>query len=403
MDVTLLGDQLLGDAISIAPLPYTSPPLDLVRIDILLFMRHALFLPNIVFPFKPWPSGELDELCPTRGNLIAMGLHSVLIVLQLLFLLISGIHNPTSGIIFDVIQCLIQRDFSYATEDVRACYDLVKKSLIDSRYKKVIFMMHSQGAIEGGMILDWLFDDVPQDLVQKLEVYTFGNAASHFNNPHRYSPEKGSNHANGDAGVSSMTNSTFSMEPHYRTPWKAVRYIEHYANTEDFVARWGVLHFTQLQSQNAPKSGGPPTNRFMGRVFQRAGRGHQFNLHYLDTMFPLDWKRGWGALETNEFMETEAKFSEKEADSEAGADKRKMGGIERESLDHWLLDMLDWDTASGAEKDQVVVQNSSPVSTRQSTMASQESIGPSQGLPTKVKDVSRLWAYRNGRVPHDPR
>ncbi|KAL9069353.1 MAG: hypothetical protein Q9157_006192 [Trypethelium eluteriae] len=318
---------------------------------------------------------------------------------------LSGIHNPTSGIIFDVIQCLIQRDFSYATEDVRACYDLVKKSLIDPKFKKVIFMMHSQGAIEGGMILDWLFDDVPQDLVQKLEVYTFGNAASHFNNPHRYSPENAYHHAVGGAEMSFMTNSNVSMEPRRRTTWKAVRHIEHYANTEDFVARWAVLHFTGLQSQKVPKFGGLPTNRFMGRVFQRAGKGHQFNLHYLDTMFPLDWKRGWGALETNEFMEAEAKLSETEVDSHAGAEKKKMNGSERESLDHWL-DMLDWDTAGEHReegKDQVVVQASSLVSTRQSTMASQESIRPSQGLVTKVKDVSRLWAYRNGRVPHDSR
>ena len=87
MDVTLLGDQLLGDVISTAPLPYTSPPLDLVRLDIALFIRYVLFLPNIVVPFRPWPSGELDELCPTQGNLIAMGLHVVLFVLQVVFLL----------------------------------------------------------------------------------------------------------------------------------------------------------------------------------------------------------------------------------------------------------------------------------------------------------------------------
>ena len=87
MDVTLLGDQLLGDITSTAPLPYTSHPLKLVRLDLVLFVRYFLFLPNIVFPFKPWPSGELDELCPTRGNIIAMGLHLILIILQVIFIL----------------------------------------------------------------------------------------------------------------------------------------------------------------------------------------------------------------------------------------------------------------------------------------------------------------------------
>ena len=91
MDVTLLGDQLLDDLISTAPLPYTSHPLSLVRIDVLLFIRYILFLPNIVAPFRPWPSGELDELCPTRENLIAMGLHLFLIILQVVFILSLGL------------------------------------------------------------------------------------------------------------------------------------------------------------------------------------------------------------------------------------------------------------------------------------------------------------------------
>lgn len=263
-------------------------------------------------------------------------------------------------------------------------------------------MMHSQGAIEGGMILDWLFDDVPQDLVQKLEVYTFGNAASHFNNPHRYSTGKAYGHANSDIEASFMSNSSASMEHRRQTAWKAVRHIEHYANTEDFVARWGVLHFTGMQAQKTPTSGGAPTNRFMGRVFQRSGRGHQFNLHYLDTMFPLDWKRGWGTLANNDFMDSEARISETGADnhSDEGKGDARRGG--RESLDQWMLDMLDWNIAGGEAKGHVIVQDSSPVSTRQSTMASQESIGPRKNLTsTKVRDVSRLWAYRNGMAPRD--
>ena len=264
-------------------------------------------------------------------------------------------------------------------------------------------MMHSQGAIEGGMILDWLFDDVPQDLVQKLEVYTFGNAASHFNNPHRYSNEKAYGDANGDTEASSMADSNASMESRRRTAWKAVRYIEHYANTEDFVARWGLLHFTGMQAQKAPTTGGVPTNRFMGRVFQRSGAGHQFNLHYLDTMFPLNWKRGWGTLENNDFMDSVAKTSEIGAGGDSVDNKRQTKRSGRESLDHWALDMLDWKMVSGEAKGHVVVQDSSPVSTRQSTMASQESIMPRRNLTTKVRDVSRLWGYRNGMVPHDSR
>src|SRR4051812_30944104 len=95
-------------------------------------------------------------------------------------------HTSRTGIIFDVLQCLIQRDFCYATQDVRDCYKLIKNDLSNPSYKKVILILHSQGGIEGGLILDWIFGDVPEDLTRKLEVYTFGNAASHFNNPHQH-------------------------------------------------------------------------------------------------------------------------------------------------------------------------------------------------------------------------
>lgn len=99
---------------------------------------------------------------------------------------ILGVHNRTSGIIFDVIECLIQRNFSYATNDVRVCYRVVRDVLYDPSKTKVIFVLHSQGGIEGGLVLDWLLQEMPQDLLSKLEVYTFGNAANHFNNPHRH-------------------------------------------------------------------------------------------------------------------------------------------------------------------------------------------------------------------------
>ena len=98
---------------------------------------------------------------------------------------VLGVHNPTSGIVFDVIQCLIQRCFCYATMDIRNAYVKVKEALEDPQYSKVIFVVHSQGAIEGSMIVDWLLDEVPRDLLYQLEVYTFGNASNHMNNPHK--------------------------------------------------------------------------------------------------------------------------------------------------------------------------------------------------------------------------
>lgn len=83
---------------------------------------------------------------------------------------ILGIHNQTSGILFDVVECLIQRNLGYATYDVRMCYRIVKETLYNPQYSKVVFVLHSQGGIEGGLVLDWLLQELPQDLLAKLEV-----------------------------------------------------------------------------------------------------------------------------------------------------------------------------------------------------------------------------------------
>jgi hypothetical protein len=90
---------------------------------------------------------------------------------------VQGIHNKTDGIIFDVFECLIQRSFNYATRDVRDAYKVLQGHLYNPKLSKVVFILHSQGGIQGSMILDWLLQELPQDLLSKLEVYTFGCAA----------------------------------------------------------------------------------------------------------------------------------------------------------------------------------------------------------------------------------
>ncbi|KAG4277544.1 hypothetical protein FPRO04_07321 [Fusarium proliferatum] len=165
---------------------------------------------------------------------------------------VVGIHKRTAGVVFDLIQSLIQRALLYATQDVRECYILVRNALLDDHKKKVIFILHSQGGIEGGMIIDWLLDEMPLDKLQKLEFCTFGNLANHFSNPYR-------------------RNDT-------RSP--VIPHIEHYVNEKDFACRFGVLYFTRHYTQNE--------NRFAGKVFINRGGGHQLNQHYLDDMFPLD-------------------------------------------------------------------------------------------------------------------
>ncbi|KAH7155182.1 hypothetical protein B0J13DRAFT_219862 [Dactylonectria estremocensis] len=333
-----------------------------------------------------WMQGNLNRLALTFGRPIL------------------GVHNRTSGIIFDVIECLIQRNFGYATGDIRICFRIVRDLLYDPRKSKVIFILHSQGGIEGGLVLDWLLQELPQDLLSKLEIYTFGNAANHFNNPHRHIASQTLSQTNPRSAIGTITTETtrespisspqetkkgirvhipptltkapsFSTRSISAAKDRAIGHIEHYAHSTDFVAMWGVLHFAtnRMGSRELP--------RFLGRLFARShgGGGHQFNQHYLDGMFPLKFdeetKTYTGADDKNEFMEEVIKIGE-EGDAMANA---------REAFE------ISWAGTHGFGTGEI----STPVEVH--------------GIPyqktftgkAKVKDLSRLWRYRNGMIPKE--
>ncbi|KFA62014.1 hypothetical protein S40285_02126 [Stachybotrys chlorohalonatus IBT 40285] len=321
---------------------------------------------------------------------------------------VLGIHNKTDGIIFDVIECLIQRNFGYATNDVRVCYSLLKKVLYDPGKSKVILILHSQGGIEGGLVLDWLLLEMPQDLLAKLEVYTFGSAANHFNNPHRHvasqalsnekpleamktimtetsysSPVDASpvDHGKEFGGkkmpslLTRQTSSTLSARTVVAAEDRAIGQVEHYAHNTDFVAIWGVLHFAtnKLDSPNMP--------RFLGRLFSRSTviGGHQFNQHYLNSMFPLkresETGEPIGADEENEFMEEPIKLG-----NEGEAEKSR-----REAF------ILSYQGSDGFGSGDIAT----PVQVH--GLSGRKKIKDE----IKVKHVSRLWSYRNGKSPSE--
>ena len=275
---------------------------------------------------------------------------------------VLGVHNPTTGIVFDVIQCLIQRDFNYATQDIRNAYSDVKKALARDEISKVVFIVHSQGGIEGSLILDWLYADVPGVLLKKLEVYTFGNAANHFNNP-EHAPD------NFEPGQ--------EMTPRDHDPdRRCVRHIEHYANNADFVSRWGVLFYA---SQRAGK------NRYRGRVYESNKGGHLLNQHYLDEIFPLDEETGCGLSEDNAFMKTIIEFAKDGMPLQDGKISRV------KELKHKLMQ-----AESVSPQTTVMVRNLTyPL---QNGTNGVPEVG---GDYLTVGDLSRLWMYRNGQTPPD--
>jgi hypothetical protein len=349
---------------------------------------------------------------------------------------VLGIHNRTNGILFDVVECLIQRSFGYATDDVRICYPIILKTLRNPEISKVVFILHSQGCIEGGLVIDWLLQELPQDLLSKLEVYTFGNAANHWNNPFRHiesqiRARRSPLHASVDSfptaassrdhhtppltptklpgtigfpqvppsppqdtiaekpdeldmggGTSSHRHAKLSLVSETSAPQptsvsgRVIGHIEHYAHTTDFVALWGVLQFAK-----PPPPGKPASNRgFSGRIFARKcdRGGHQFNQHYLDGMFPLtrndDGTHGCHE-EGNEFMEYEV---------EVGADEY-------------------WHNSNGEDSDKeqaFYVGDGIPADSNRGRHRTRTVAKP-QPVKMKIKDLSRLWQYRNGKSPGD--
>jgi hypothetical protein len=246
---------------------------------------------------------------------------------------------------------LIQRNFSYATSDVRDAYAIIKEDLLNPKYKKVILILHSQGGIEGGLVIDWLLDEMPRELLQDLEVYTFGNAANHFNNPFKSLSQAHRNEAEGETPqVSPAAIGT-----------KTIRRIEHYANSKDFVSVWGILNFANIP------------NRYMGRVFVRPGSGHQFIQHHLDTMFTLG--KDMKTLDTNNFMEMEVEVQPDEL-NRLKADGRDTG----DRFGHHDIDF--------------------PCDEMNANVSLVQSDG-SFRRKMKVKELSRLWLYRNGASPID--
>lgn len=227
------------------------------------------------------------------------------------------------------------------------------------------------------------------DLLAKLEIYTFGNAANHFNNPHKHlrSQER-----------------ALSLQTRARRPeqGKAIHHIEHYVHTFDFVSKWGILNFLH------PKKTCPEMPRFMGRVFQREGKGHLFNLHYLDSMFPLEAapkptsgssKGGIGGsgflgadTSNNSFMEEEVEWVGRRREAREGL------RISARSTEDLFLDREEASEEDEEDDGDVGVYDESPISTRQSSFHESLTNG-FRKRKYKVKDLSRLWQYRNGRSP----
>ncbi|TID16928.1 hypothetical protein E6O75_ATG09694 [Venturia nashicola] len=410
--VTYVPSQI--GAPSDSAITYTSNPLSLLWYDIKLFICKLPIAPGVIFPWRFGKDADpYDELYPSIENLSSVVLHAFLMWSQTIFFLSLpvclflpvfsvGVWMTCMLIFTRIVRYLlngrklkvrssvevdrdgkfsdeywiflngvavgqywlqsnvdrlaltfgrpIQRNFAYNTADIREAYACIKEALQDSRIKKVVFIVHSQGGIEGGLILDWLFAELSRSVLEHLEVYTFANAANHFNNPDWSSP-------------TSKDESPESIDKKPPSKNKVIKHIEHYANVGDFVAQLGVLNYTRVP------------NRFMGRLFLSPSSGHLFNQHYLHYMFPLDETRRRVADE-NAFMDMDVRLNRYDAGRE---------------------DIADATTIATAGEDDNSIAFVGDVNKPVAPIVRLKATGKAERL--RVRDFSRLWQYRNGGTP----
>lgn len=160
----------------------------------------------------------------------ALATRNALLMSKMLQRKITVIHNPSLGVPFDSFECIYERTFNVNCPISNELYEQVFRAL--TAKKKVKIIGHSQGGIIIGralLMLKALEGVTEPDFFSNLEVFTFASAADE------------------DVQV-------------------AGSYQEHFANSDDFIARIGIIYVW-------PES---------GPLHIRKERGHLLNRDYLE-------------------------------------------------------------------------------------------------------------------------
>lgn len=164
---------------------------------------------------------------------------------------IMSVCAPTYGLPFDMLALILQRSFHtmMPSPTTSAMYAQVRAALLDRSVSRTVVLAHNNGAICASQILRQLYADVSPDKLSKLEVYTFGAAATDFVTPLGGTAASAVADSKRLAGQQQMhaAGVVESREPH----------IEHFAFVNDPLARMGVLRSVREDLEG----------RFCGGVF----------------------------------------------------------------------------------------------------------------------------------------
>jgi hypothetical protein len=118
---------------------------------------------------------------------------------------VRGIHNRSYGLLSDLLECVVQRNFRIQTSIVRQSAHAIRREL-DKPGKEVLLVVHSQGGIIASLVMEALAVHYanrknlhvdgsssssvggPSHPLRRLSVLTLASAARFFINPHGLLP-----------------------------------------------------------------------------------------------------------------------------------------------------------------------------------------------------------------------
>jgi len=153
---------------------------------------------------------------------------------------------PTYGLPFDMMMMAMQRccGMMMPSQARRNMYNQMRYALLDDSMNRCVVLCQNQAAVLVSQCVSMLCADIPADKMRKLEVYTFGSAASEFVMPLGESNMMGmdcdSHTHDGMANGTNGTNGSHGMNGMSMMERKGV-HVEHFAMMNDPFAQMGVL------------------------------------------------------------------------------------------------------------------------------------------------------------------
>src|ERR1700688_193651 len=93
---------------------------------------------------------------------------------------VIGVYNPTNGLVIDILEMLLLRSIQYPSRTSTTLYTQLRELLLPPSTRKVLVIAHGTGASILSSVLSKLHNDLPVDILSKLEIFTFGSAATYL-------------------------------------------------------------------------------------------------------------------------------------------------------------------------------------------------------------------------------